>query len=284
MAEGKKREIPEREAGMSVAVGSQGVGKSWKTKMLIYDMVKGDMALGTKGSKVIVMDTNGEYTDAEFDKMGMKGFTSRKIALDDVQSWCLSPLVECRRIDAKSLSMDKKLETLEYLIKVCRDVVLIIDDINTYVLNVTHLREIVGGLVNLRHRACDVIVSYQSLRAVEPRMIANCRWVRMHYQSDDVYDVKGKLGGHLELFKIAQILVNAKYFGGDKRFYVHVMKADNKVKGKFSKKEFAEACFKYLKGNNKIVKQFQKENAMKEDEAMKSKVYHLVEMYYGNGN
>ena len=130
MAEGKKREIPEREAGMSVAVGSQGVGKSWKTKMLIYDMVKGDMALGTKGSKVIVMDTNGEYTDAEFDKMGMKGFTSRKIALDDVQSWCLSPLVECRRIDAKSLSMDKKLETLEYLIKVCRDVVLIIDDIN----------------------------------------------------------------------------------------------------------------------------------------------------------
>lgn len=282
MAEAKKREIPEREAGMSVAVGSQGVGKSWKTKFLIFDMVKGDMALGTKGSKVIVMDTNGEYTDAEFDKMGMKGFSSKKIALDDVQSWCLSPLVECRRIDAKNLSMDKKLETLEHLIKVCRDVVLVIDDINTYVLNITHLREIVGGLVNLRHRACDVIVSYQSLRAVEPRMIANCRWVRMHYQSDDVYDVKGKLGGHLELFKITQILVNTKYFGGDKRFYAFVMKADNKAKGKFSKKEFAEACLKYLNGNSKIVKQYQKENGMKEEEAIRSKVHHLVEMYYGN--
>jgi len=281
-AEKGKREIPEREAGMSVAVGSQGVGKSWKTKMLIYDMVKGDISSGVKGSKVIVMDTNGEYTDAEFVKMGMKNFSSKKIALNDIKSWCLSPLIECRRIDAKNLSMDEKLKTLEFLIKECRDVVLVVDDINTYVLNVTHLREIVGGLVNLRHRACDVIVSYQSLRAVEPRVIANCRWVRMHYQSDDVYDVKGKLGGHLELFKIAQILVNTKYFGGDKRFYAFVMKADNKVKGKFSKKEFAEACLKYLNGNSKIVKQYQKENGMNEQEAMKAKVHHLVEMYYGN--
>jgi hypothetical protein len=280
-AEKGKREIPEREAGMSVAVGSQGVGKSWKTKMLIYDMVKGDMASGVKGSKVIVMDTNGEYTDAEFVKMGMNNFSSKKIALDDVQSWCLSPLIECRRIDAKSLSMDEKLQTLEYLIKVCRDVVLVIDDINTYVLNVTHLREIVGGLVNLRHRACDVIVSYQSLRAVEPRIYANCRWVRMHYQSDDVYDVKSKLPNP-ELFKIAQILVNKKYFGGDKRFYLFVMKADNKIKGKFSKRDFAEACMKYLNFNNKLVKQYQKENGMKEEEAMRSKVHHLVEMYYGN--
>jgi hypothetical protein len=37
-----------------------------------------------------------------------------------------------------------------------------------------------------------------------------------------------------------------------------------------------------LNGNSKIVKQFQKENGMKEDEALKAKVYHLVEMYYGN--
>jgi hypothetical protein len=143
------------------------------------------------------------------------------------------------------------------------------------------MEEIVGGIVNLRHRAVDVLISYQSLRPVEPRIWQNSRWVRMHYQADNVMDIKGKVT-NVTLFKISQLIVNKRYFNGDKRFFVYIHNFANKIQGKFTKKEFEEACNQYLNTNKKYVREFKEINDCSNEEAIDGLTKQYVEQYYGN--
>ena len=228
------KEIKSREAGMMAITGIQGVGKTYQGMHTIADYVRDKPQTKVRGRKCLIFDTNGEYTPDQFDKNGIKNFKISRIALSDVDAWCHTENSECRRIDAKNLGIKEKKEAVEYLLKVYKNGMLVLEDINTYILSVTFMEEIVGGLVNLRHRAVDVMISYQSLRPVEPRIWQNSRWVRMHYQADNVNDIKNKVTNPT-LFKIAQLLVNEKYFGGDKRFFVYIHSFANKIQGKFTK-------------------------------------------------
>jgi hypothetical protein len=144
-------------------------------------------------------------------------------------------------------------------------------------------KEIVSGLVNLRHRAVDILISYQSLRPVEPRIWQNARWVRMHYQADNVNDIKGKLTNPT-LYKISQLIVNNRYFNGDKRFYVYVHNFSNKVEGKFTKKEFMEACMKFSNANKKEIREFKEMNGCSMEDALTGLCKQYYEQYYGNSN
>jgi hypothetical protein len=177
----------------------------------------------------------------------------------------------------------KKKDIIEYVLRHFRNGMLVLEDINTYILNVTHMEEIVGGLVNLRHRACDVLISYQSLRPVEPRMWQNARWVRMHYQADNVNDIKGKVTNPT-LYKIAQLLVNNRYFNGDKRFYVYIHNFANKIEGKFTKKEFIDACEKYINQEKKEKKEYKLMHNCSDDESVKGLCKQYYDQYYGNSN
>jgi hypothetical protein len=143
------------------------------------------------------------------------------------------------------------------------------------------MEEIVGGLVNLRHRAVDILISYQSLRPVEPRIWQNSRWVRMHYQADNVNDIKGKVTNPT-LFKIAQLLVNKRYFNDDKRFFVYIHNFSNKIEGKFTEEEFAEACRQFLNSNKKYIKEFKEMNNCSTEEAIEAQVKQYIAQYYGN--
>jgi hypothetical protein len=143
------------------------------------------------------------------------------------------------------------------------------------------MEDIVSGLVNLRHRAVDVLISYQSLRPVEPRIWQNSRWVRMHYQADNVNDIKGKLP-NVTLFKIAQILINNRYFAGDKRFFIYIYSFQNKIIGKFTKQEFMDGCKQYLNSNKKYIKEFKEMNNVSMDEALEGQAKQYFDQYYGN--
>lgn len=274
-------EIKSREAGMMAITGIQGVGKTYQGMHTIAEYVRDKPQTKVRGRKCIIFDTNGEYTAEQFDKNGIKNFKITRIALSDVDAWCHTENSECRRIDAKNLGIKEKKEAVEYLLKVYKNGMLVLEDINTYILSVTFMEEIVGGLVNLRHRAVDVMISYQSLRPVEPRIWQNSRWVRMHYQADNVNDIKNKVTNPT-LFKIAQLLVNEKYFGGDKRFFVYIHSFANKIQGKFSKAEFEQACKKYLSTNKKYIKEYQQMNDCSMEEALDGQVQQYIDQYYGN--
>jgi hypothetical protein len=139
----------------------------------------------------------------------------------------------------------------------------------------------VGGIVNLRHRAVDVLISYQSLRPVEPRIWQNSRWIRMHYQADNVSDIKGKVNNPT-MMKIAQIIVNNRYLNGDKRFFVYIHNFANKIEGKFTKKEFLEACKQYLNSNKKYIKEYKEMHNVSMEEALEQQTKQYFDQYYGN--
>ena len=274
-------EKQQREAGMMVCTGIQGVGKTYQNMHIIKDYVKDKFYNKVQGRKCLIMDTNGEYTGEQFAKNDIDNFNPKRIAVKDIEAWSRSPITECRRIDAKNVSIKDKKEILQYVLKVYRNGMLVVEDINTYILSVTHMEEIVGGIVNLRHRAVDVLMSYQSLRPVEPRIWQNARWIRMHYQADNVNDIKGKVNNPT-LMKIAQLIVNNRYLNGDKRFFVYIHNFANKIEGKFSKTEFLEACKQYLNSNKKYIKEYKEMHNVDMDEAIEgqSKIY--FDQYYGN--
>lgn len=266
---------------MMTIAGIQGVGKTYLNMHTIKEYVKDKFYNGVRGRKCLIMDTNGEYTAEQFAKNGIDNFNPRRIALKDIIEWSRSEITECRRIDAKNVSIKDKKAILEYLIKSYRNGMLVVEDINTYILSVTFMEDIVGGLVNLRHRAVDVLISYQSLRPVEPRIWQNSRWIRMHYQADNVMDIKGKLP-NVTLFKIAQIIVNNRYHNGDKRFYVIIHNFANKIEGKFTKNEFMIACKQYLNSNKKYVKEYASMNNVSMGAALDGQCKQYFDQYYGN--
>lgn len=271
----------DREAGMMTTTGVQGVGKTYQNMHLIAKYVKDKIATKVRGRKVLIFDTNGEYTQNEFTKAGLANVQIKMIKLADVEAFGYSDLIEIRRIDAKHLTIAQKKQVLEYVMKKYKNGALVLEDINTYILQMTHMEEIVGRLVNLRHRGVDVIISYQSLRPVEPRIWANSRWVRMHFQADDVRDIKDKVTNP-ELFQIAQIMVNYRYHHGDERFFVYITKFGRKLEGMFKKEEFMDACRKYLNMNKKVLNMFMEINECKEEEAYAGQIKFYYKQYYDN--
>lgn len=273
----------QREAGMMATTGIQGVGKTYQNMYVIKEYVKDKFYNKVKGRKCLIFDTNGEYTKEQFAKNDIENFDPKRIAVRDIPQWSMAPLVECRRIDAKNVGLKEKKEILEYLLRLknFRNGMLVVEDINTYILSLTHMEEIVGGLVNLRHRAVDVLISYQSLRPVEPRIWQNSRWVRMHYQADNVMDIKGKVT-NVALFKIAQLIVNNRYFGGDKRFFLYIHSFANKLEGNFTKVEFMHAAKQYLASNKKEAREFKDMNNVSMEAAVEGQAKQFFDQYYGN--
>lgn len=274
--------MAEREAGMMATTGLQGVGKTYQNMHVIKEYVRDKFDIKVPGRKCLIFDTNGEYTKEQFEKAGIMNFEPKRIALSDALAFGRGNVIECRRIDAKSASMDQKQEALEYLLKNYIDGMLVIEDVNTYILNMTHMKEIVGGLVNLRHRAVDVLISYQSLRPVEPRIWQNSRWIRMHYQADNVTHIKGKVP-NIVLFKIAQTIVNNKYFSGDTRFFVYIHNFANKIEGDFTEEDFRTACAQYINANKTELREYKEMHGVTQQQAVEGLTNQLVKQYmYGN--
>lgn len=275
--------INQREAGMTVKTGIQGVGKTYDSMHLIKEYVKDKFYNKVKGRKCLIFDTNGEYTKEQFARNDIENFDPKRIALKHVAEWSRTDISECRRIDAKNVGIKEKKEILEYLLKNVKNSLLVVEDINTYILSVTHMEEVVGGLVNLRHRAVDVLISYQSLRAVEPRMWQNARWIKMFYQADSVLDIKGKVN-NVSLMRISQLIVNNRYLGGDKRFYVLIHNFANKIEGRFTKVEFKEACVQYLNSTKKTIKEYKETHNLSQEQAIEGLCKQYYDQYYGNAN
>lgn len=271
-----------REAGMMITTGSQGVGKTYQNMHLIKNYVRDKVSNKVRGRKCLIFDTNGEYTADQFKRNDIDNFEPKKLKLSDVRDWSLSPLVECRRIDASEASITQKKEAIFHIMKNFRNGLLVLEDINTYILMATHVEELVSGLVNLRHRAVDVLISYQALRAVEPLIYRNARWVRIHNQNDNVTDIKGKIP-ELKLYSIAQLIVKQKNLEGDKRFFLYVHNGTKKIDGAFSLNDFELAVRQYLWSNESMIKKYKKIHQIKsDDEAIKRLTKEYTIEYYGN--
>lgn len=223
------------------ATGKKGVGKTYTTEASIADYVKNDPKTGKTGRKVLIYDINMEYTKY------------KAIALSDVAKFSRQKKVEVRRIlpvteDGRTADLNQMLEILNKIISTFRGGMLILEDINRYLIQ-SKTADVIGLLATNRHRDLDIICHFQSLSALDPRMWQNTSFVRFHMQIDDINRYKNRIP-NFELFKVAQCLVEYKYLKvGDKRFYVFVACDENYITGNFTTRDFKIACEEYLERN-----------------------------------
>ncbi len=276
------KNIGSRECGMMATAAIQGGGKTYQNMHIIAKYVKDKIETKVRGRKSLIFDSNGEYTTEEFTKNGIPNFTAKRIALKDLRKWCRDPkYIECRRIDAKSLGIAEKKKALEYVLNEIVDCQLVLEDINTYITKITHMEEIVGKIVSLRHIGVDVLISFQSIRAIEPRIWQNSRWVRLHFISDNIDEAKNKVTNY-QLFKIAQIMINLRYQADDKRFFVYITGFGQKIEGDFKREEWENACNRYLLLNKKEVRENSLISGSTEEESRIKLVTQYTSMYYDN--
>jgi hypothetical protein len=242
--------LEQREPILMGVVGMKKVGKTYTTTQSINSYIKTNSKTGKVARKVLIYDINMEYTQY------------KAIDIKHLNKFTHQSKVEVRRVlpineDGSEADLSQMLEILTVLIKSFRGGMLILEDINRYLI-ASKTVDVIGLLATNRHRDLDIICHFQSLSALDPRMWQNTSMVRFHYQMDDIKRYKNRIPNY-ELFKIAQCLVNYKYLKvGDKRFYCYVANDENYITGNFTRTDFKNACIEYLERNASIVSNYAK--------------------------
>lgn len=244
----KSKEAPQqdREAAIVLAIGEKGVGKTFTT-MNYFTKFYIKTVNGKRGRKVLIFDTNNEFQDID------------PIRFEDVKLFQQQQVIEIRRILAgydpktfKPLGIDGKETLLEALLEIQtpRDMALLLEDLNSYIIGATSKR-IIDVLTTNRHKSLDIFIHLQTFRAVPPRIWGNINIMRLHKTGDDVDQIKGKVR-NFPLTKVANMLVQTKT-KTDKRFFVYINYDEVKITGNFELEELVECCRSYLLVNQKRV-------------------------------
>lgn len=250
--------MSKREALLGIAVGRKGVGKTYATLELITECLKGNKRTGAKPRKVLILDVNNEFINVKEDQ-NPKFPHVKAISLDDIKKFTLSNKVEARRVsilkpDGGKMNLREYAGALEHILNNYENGLLLIEDINRFISD-SLPNDLIGSIVTQRHVSVDVITHFQSIgKAANPKLWANCNWLRYHKCDDTVERHKTKFAGNVEHLRILEKMVDIEYEKGNKRFYAYLNKDDGKIQGSFTKKQFQYAIYQYLQDNYSIVK------------------------------
>lgn len=248
-----------REALLGIAVGRKGVGKTYATLELIQETLRGNPAIGAKPRKVLLLDVNNEFGNVKADQN--PDFAHVKaISLGDIKRFTLSSKVEARRVSVLTegggkMNLTEIAAALQLILDNYKNGLLLIEDINKFVSDALS-NDLMGSIVTQRHFSVDIITHFQSIgKAAQPKLWANCNWLRYHKCDDTVERHKNKFAGNITHLKILEKMVDIEYEKGNKRFYAYLNKDDGIIQGSFSKKQFQFAIYQYLQDNyNQAVK------------------------------
>lgn len=238
-----------RQPLLGIVVGKKGVGKTFTTNKLIFNYITGRMGLGAPPRKVLILDVNDEFTHVP------------AIAVSDVIKFSGQDIIEARRIrrmkpNGVPMTIDEVVDALRICIDYFRGGLLLLEDTNKYITeNVPG--DLNGALCGLRHVDTDVILHYQGLGAIPPKMWRNFNWIRYHKCSEFVKDEKDKFKGRERDLSVVEALVNHEFDkGGDgEHFYVYYEEKDDKIRGAYSQKMLYNAILIYLEENyNSVIK------------------------------
>jgi len=237
-----------REAKLGLVVGKKSIGKTFQTKKMLESYVMGNPARGVLPRRVLILDVNDEFTE----------YTA--ISLKDVVKFSVMPIAEIRRVRPFNESTGIRLtlnEVAEYLWKILhyyRNGCLLIEDINKYISD-SLPNDLVGAICSNRHTDTDIIMHFQSIGRITPKIWQNSNWLRFHKNSDSVERHKNKFPDKIEMFSLAESLINKQYFNNNPRFFLYVDLDDEKLRGKITREMRDEAIEEYLSLNfNQVVK------------------------------
>lgn len=251
-----------REPSAEIVIGFKGVGKTFTTKKMVDSYIMNDPGTGRKGRPALVFDVNGEYEDykaVDYDVMEPNEMI-RTTELRKISGPGKYRIVAYRK-DRSMMSVNEMYATLVTICKVYRNGLLILEDINKYMLSNVKI-DIVGMLIGLRHLGTDLIIHYQSLRAIPPRMWSNMNFLRWHKQSDGIDKYRDRLDNY-ELFKIGERISEDMYLK-DIRYYFWIDKLGEKLIG-VDELIFEKACLQYLACVPKALKERERLMKMRGD-------------------
>mgnify|MGYP003110271296 FL=1 len=234
-----------REPKLGVAVGKKGIGKSYTTEQVMAQYVQGNQS--AKPRRVLILDVNDEYEAV------------KAIAIKDIALFSLHPKIEARRIrpyneDGSKMGLRDIADVLFICLENYRGGLLLIEDINKYVSD--HLpNDVVGAICTNRHSDLDIVMHFQSIGRVTPKIWQNLNWLRFHKNSDSVDRHQKKFQDKYDFLKIAEIMINQQYFDGDKYFHLYVDLDEEVILGKYTPKMMKDAIDEFVSENyNRLVK------------------------------
>lgn len=269
-----------REPLLGCAVGKKGIGKTYTTTKILKQYASGFNGR-IKPRRVLILDVNDEFTDF------------RAISVHDIAKFSHHPKIEVRRIrpylpNGKKMTLRDISDVLYDVLENFKGGLLLIEDINKYVSD-SLPNDLIGAICTNRHTDLDIIMHYQSIGRITPKVWQNLNWVRFHKNTDSVDRHKNKFEDKYEMLKLGETLINDEYDKGNTRFFLTVDADEMKLRGAFTKERFTEAINEYIAVNyNKLIKPLlnkrdSKGNKMhKPEEVHKLMVGKLTKKYYGN--
>lgn len=234
-----------REPKLGVAVGRKGSGKTYTTNQQIQDYVKGNPKTGAQPRRALILDVNDEFEHI------------KALRLQDVIKFSAHPTIEARRIrpfksNGMRMTMRDIQDTLFKILQMYRGGLLLIEDINRYISDSLPM-DVEGAICTNRHTDTDIILHFQSIGRVTTKIWQNVNWLRFHKNTDSVDKHRQKFEEKYEYLKIAELIVNNRYYNGDEYYYIYVDIDDEKLMGDISNFELNEAIEDYIDQNYKSV-------------------------------
>lgn len=273
-----------REPILMAVCGKKGVGKSFKTMEYLRQYVKGDPDNGSPGRKVLIFDVNNEYSDkAKFPDI-------RAISLKDIIKFSQRPIPEIRRVapffdDGRTMTLEDMSVVLQWLVSNFKNGLLLIEDINKYVSDAMP-GDLIGAICTNRHSGVDIILHYQSIGRLSPKVWQNINVIRMHKNTDTVERHKNKFPDKFECMTIAEKIISHQYHNVDGRFYLYVDFDNEKIHCDVDPEVIENAICEYVGENyNKLIspmlemrdrngeKKFKPETVVRDKESMLLKQY-----------
>ena len=234
-----------REALLGAAVGKKGIGKTYTTIQLIESYVRGSSK--SKPRKVLILDVNDEFTQY------------KALSPKDILLFSHVAKIEVRRIrpfnnDGRKMSLNEISDTLFKILDEFKNGLLLIEDINRYISD-SLPNDLIGALCTNRHISLDIIMHFQSIGRITPKIWQNLNFLRFHKNSEGVDKHKKKFEDKHEGLKIVEILVDNQYYNGNERFHVTFDCDYEKIRGNYSSQMINQAIDEYIERNyTKIVK------------------------------
>jgi hypothetical protein len=230
-----------REAQLGVAVGKKGVGKSYTTNRIIDSYVRGNMGSGIMPRRALILDVNDEFTHI------------KSLAIKDIVKFSVHPIVEARRIrpfndNGKKMTLNDLASTLFIILETYRGGLLLIEDINRYISD-SLPNDVIGAICTNRHTALDIIMHFQSIGRISPKIWQNMNWIRFHKNLDSVKKHQGKFEDKYELLSLVETIVNNEYTNGNKRFYMYANMDEMEFMGKLDPKKLDMAMTQYIEAH-----------------------------------
>lgn len=233
-----------REPKLGVAVGRKGCGKTYTTNLMIQQYIRGNAAKGVPARRALILDVNDEFEDIKALRVG------------DIMKFSKHPIVEARRIrpfkeNGVRMTINEIQDTLFVVLNDFRGGLLLIEDINRYISD-NLPNDLVGAICTNRHTDTDIILHFQSIGRITPKIWQNINWLRFHKNTDSVDKHRGKFEDKYEMLKIVENYVNNEYHTGNQRYYAYVDIDDEKIKN-IEPKKLEAIIEQYLSQNYKKI-------------------------------